>query len=230
MFFIRNIIFEKVVFTKSNQLLKMETILKKNKIKSWVNCPLRTMLVYKNIKRLMKHKEKLSIIVKGSKWNMASNAIHYLDLYNFFDKSNFISFDNKLLKKIYFSKRKGFYEIYGKIKFLVNKKKFLLLENTRKLLAFTIDIASDNYSFHLAIGSRSNKIKYYLKNKLIKKVKFTIDKQSNMTSNMVKKIFANGDPGLLTFSNSMILHKTLIKCLDHHKKYNLKKIKYYPIT
>ena len=148
MFSIKNIIFEKVVFNKNNQFLKMERILKKNKIKSWVNCPLRTMLVYKNIKRLMKRTEEFSIIVKGSKWNMGSNAIHYLDLYNFFDESNFISFNNKLNKKIYFSKRQGFYEIYGKIKFLINKKKFLLLKSTKQLITFTIDIAFNNYLFH----------------------------------------------------------------------------------
>ena len=38
-FTIKNIIFEKVVFTKKIEFSKMQIILKKNHIKSWVNCP-----------------------------------------------------------------------------------------------------------------------------------------------------------------------------------------------
>lgn len=229
-FQIKNIIFEKVVFNKNNEFVKMEKILKKNKIKSWVNCPLRNMIVFKRIKKLIKQSDKLLVIVKGSRWNMASNSIHYLDLYNYFDNTEFNTFKNKLSKKIYFSKRKGFFELYGQIEFLINKKKFLLLENTKKFITFTIDIAFDNHSFHLAFAKRSNQIKHYFKNKLKKKGKFIIEKQSNMTSKVVEKIFAHKDPGLISFTKSIILHRIMIKLLSHHKKRNLKKVKSYPIT
>jgi Trk K+ transport system NAD-binding subunit len=107
-FNIKNIIFEKVVFTNKSQFFDIKKILEKNKIKSWVNCPLRNMEVFKNIKKIYKKKDKLIIKVKGTNWNMASNTIHYLDLFNFLIKQNLIVLKINLKNKFIIPKETVF--------------------------------------------------------------------------------------------------------------------------
>jgi hypothetical protein len=229
-FNIKNIIFEKIVFTSKSQFLDIEKILEKKKIKSWVNCPLRNMEVFKNIKKNYKKKDKLIIEVKGSNWNMASNTIHYLDLFNYFVKEKLNSFENKLIKKIYRSKRKGFFELYGTIKFFINKKKYLLLENNKNSEKLRILIKFGNYLFILKIGKKFNSLLSYFKEKFVKKSNFIIQNQSTMTSEVVSKIFKKKSPGLISYNKSINLHLIFLNLIDSHLKNNLKKIKNYPIT
>jgi hypothetical protein len=229
-FNIKNIIFEKIVFTCKSQFVGIEKILGKNKIKSWVNCPLRNMEVFKNIKKNYKKNDKLIIEVKGSNWNMASNAIHYLDLFNYFVKEKFNNFENTLIKKIYRSKRKGFFELYGTIKFFINKNKYLLLENNKNSEKLRILIKFGNYLFILKIGKKFNSLLSYFKEKFVKKNNFIIQNQSTMTSEVVSKIFKNKNPGLISYKKSINLHLILLNLIDNHLKNNLKKIKNYPIT
>lgn len=228
-FKIKNIIFEKFVFTKENEFYKMLRILEEQKIKAWVNCPLRVMSVFKKIKKKFKKNDDLIINVVGSNWNMASNSIHYLDLYNYFVESKFNNFENKLLKKSYQSKRKGFFELYGFIKFNVNEKNYLTLENHNKKNKLSVVVKFDNHKFNLYINNASKIIKYYYKNKLVNKNSFFFEKQSNMTSKLVSNIFLKKSPGLITFESSIHLHLQFLKMLKYHSTYNLN-TKNYPIT
>ena len=228
-FKIKNIIFEKFVFIKENEFHKMNEILEEQKIKAWVNCPLRVMPVFKKIKQKLNKNDNLIINVSGSNWNMASNTIHYLDLYNYFVGTKFKNFENKLLKKSYKSKRKGFFELYGFIKFNVNKKNYLTLENVNKPNKLSIIIKFNNHKFSLDFNKESNIIKYYYKNKLVNKNLFIFDKQSNMTLKLVSKIFQKKSPGLITFKNSVLLHLKFLEMLKYHSIYNLNS-RNYPIT
>jgi Trk K+ transport system NAD-binding subunit len=229
-FNIKNIIFEKVVFTNKSQFFDIKKILEKNKIKSWVNCPLRNMEVFKNIKKIYKKKDKLIIKVKGTNWNMASNTIHYLDLFNFFDKAKFNSFENKLKKQIYHSKRNGFFELHGVMKFIKNKKKYLMVEDCENSKQLRIIIEFNSYLFILKIGKKSNNLISYFKDKLIKRNSFIIHNQSSMTSKVVSKILQKKSPGLISYSESLNLHMIFLDIIDNHLINNLKTIKNYPIT
>jgi len=228
-FKIKNIIFEKFVFIKENEFYKMNEILEEQKIKAWVNCPLRVMPVFKKIKQKLKKNDDLIINVSGSNWNMASNSIHYLDLYNYFVGTKFKNFENKLLKKRYKSKRKGFFELYGFIKFNINKKNYLTLENFNKPNKLSIIIKFNNHKFNLDFNKESNIIKYYYKNKLVNKNLFIFDKQSSMTLKLVSNIFQKKSPGLITFKNSIILHLKFLEMLKYHSINNLNS-RNYPIT
>ena len=62
-------------------------------------------------------KKKIYIEFSGFRWGIASNMIHFLDLFKWMTKANKITFRDKLNSKIYKAKRKGFYEVRGKIIF-----------------------------------------------------------------------------------------------------------------
>ena len=70
-------------------------VLKKKKIKSWVNCPFRTLRSYRDLKKKIGN-NKFRMIVVGGNWGMASNFIHYLDLFSFFAKTYKIKIFNNI--------------------------------------------------------------------------------------------------------------------------------------
>ena len=72
--------------------------------------------------------------VTGNRWNMASNIIHYLDLFHFLNnfkriKSQEIALD----KKIFDSKRKGYKEISGRIKLYTETNNLILFEDSTNI-------------------------------------------------------------------------------------------------
>ena len=61
------------------------------------------------------NEKKISIYFKGSKWGLASNAIHFLDLLSYLTGQQEITIDIKNLNnQIYKSNRKGFIEFGGR--------------------------------------------------------------------------------------------------------------------
>ena len=75
-------------------------------------------------------KKKIYIEFSGFRWGIASNMIHFLDLFQWMTKANKITFRDKLDSKIYKAKRKGFYEVRGKIIFKdQNNNKLKIIDN-----------------------------------------------------------------------------------------------------
>ena len=104
---IKNIILEKVVFQRIDDFEKTIIRLKDQNIKVWVNCPRRMYPSYKEIKNKLSNSKKIKFTLEGSEWNLASNTIHFLDLFSFFINSYDLYLDGqKLYSNIYKSKKK----------------------------------------------------------------------------------------------------------------------------
>ncbi len=115
-FNVKFFIFEKVVFQDPKEYELTKKIIKKGKIKCWINCPRRTWSIYKNLKKKIIKNEKVSIVVSGSKWGLLSNSVHFLDLFTFLTgRSNLDLNLDKLNKRFFETKRKGFFETQGNI-------------------------------------------------------------------------------------------------------------------
>ena len=111
----KNIILEKVVFQKLDHFSKVNNFFKKKNIKCFVNCSRREQIFYNKFKKILSLKENLKMNVSGNKWNMASNIIHFLDLYLMYKGLDCF----KLYKhnvKVTNSKHVGYFEITGYIK------------------------------------------------------------------------------------------------------------------
>ena len=63
-------------------------IIKKNKIKAWINCSSRLQNLYINIQKKLRREKKIDMLLSCNNCNIASNAIHILDRLYFFSKSS----------------------------------------------------------------------------------------------------------------------------------------------
>ena len=212
---IDNLLVEKFLFQNFKVYFKFQNIIKKKKIKTFINCPMRTYEAFSFIKKKIS-KKNFVLKVTGSNWNMCSNSIHYLDLFNFFDndkKYTTISFlDNKIKK----SKRKHFIEFNGKI-YISSRKNHLLLEHNKE---FKYNEKIEVFFKHskIEVSFINNKVNLTLKskNKKIKKYKFKLPFQSEETRKFVENKMK---VKLLNYNMSSKLHIILLtEFMNNYKK------------
>jgi hypothetical protein len=231
---IKNIIFEKVVFQKIIHFKKIMLLLKKHKVKAYVNCPRRVQKIFQNIKiKSKKNLRHLHVKYEGSNWGICSNSIHFLDLMFFFSKS-LIDFkiEDRLHQRIYLSKRKNYFELKGKLVFNNKNFKLTLIDNS--------NIKYSNLEININAGEKiytltSLKKKYLLTTKENKNIKkqthVKIPLQSTLTLLEVNKLIVTNSCGLTPFKESFFMHKVILKFFK--KKFETilrRKINYCPIT
>ena len=145
--------------------------------------------------------------VYGNEWGMACNIIHYIDLFSWIDMNKIPKVVlNRLNKKIYKSKRKGFIEFYGNLVFesnnktlsvtckkSIDKKLFVKFEYPKK--TYILDEITQEIE---TINKSSNK-------------SFKRSFQNNLVSNTTKDIFLSMINGkrvkLSNFDLSKVYHK-----------------------
>ena len=107
-FKVKHFILEKFVFQNIKHYKYALNIIKNQKLKVFINCPMRNWPLFKKI-RDKDYKKNIKIKISGSKWGLASNAIHYIDLLIFFTNRKKIYISNKNEMHIYKSKERKFY-------------------------------------------------------------------------------------------------------------------------
>jgi len=202
-FYFSKVLVEKLAFQNSYDFEKALQLLKKNKIKCWVNCPRREYKIYKQIKMDNKTNDKLSIDVSGYKWNLASNSVHIFDLFYFLVGIP-VNFDYKKtnLKKIP-SKHFKFFELSGKLR-IKNKKYSISINDQRKIKGFIIKIKTPNIKYY--IDETREFVRINLGNKIYTK-KINIPLQSQLTKTLLEKIIYNKKILLPTLLDSYLTHK-----------------------
>jgi len=165
---------------------------------------------------------------------MCSNSIHFIDLFHFFiGRDKKINHHANLENKILESKRSGFYEVKGNIKFFTNNfKETLFLLDTKKLSKYNIlNIEFDEKKISVEINNKKNNVIIYKKGKIYKKKTFIMPLQSQITLGVVQKILKKDNCDLPTLSESYNYHKSLFLIFNNFFKNILnKKIINCPIT
>tara|TARA_B100000700_G_scaffold331802_1_gene469057 strand:+ start:3628 stop:4602 length:975 start_codon:yes stop_codon:yes gene_type:complete len=229
---IKNFILEKVVFQTIEDFEVIIELLNKGKIKAWINCPRRTMPFFLKLKEEIPDQSIIRMFVKGSNWGLASNTIHMLDLLSFLSDQVHFKFDiSNLDKKIYNSKRNSFIEIGGKINFFSNRgDKLELVDEKGKNKPFEIIIEFEKRKIH--INQDLGFVKILSKEGLeLGASKFVLPMQSEITKQIVKDILVHSDSNLTPFSESFILHQSMIEAFNSHlTKIKGKKVNICPIT
>ncbi len=81
---IKYIILEKVVFLNRASFINTFKLIRNHNIKNvWVNCIRREVKFYQLLKKKINN-QKFIINFTGNKWGIASNLIHFIDLFFFF--------------------------------------------------------------------------------------------------------------------------------------------------
>ena len=226
---IKFIIFEKIAFQSNHQFKIVNNLLKKKKIVAWVNCPRRYYSFFKSIKKKYYYNKFFKLEFCSKKWNMGSNAIHFIDLFRFYCSSRLFINQVNLYKKIYKSKRKNFLDFYGSILLTTNKNEFFYIEN--KILTKNNYLKLIFDEIQILIELNKNNVTITKNSKIIKKQKFFQTHQSDITLNLIKQIEKNGECDLVRLSNSFHDHKILFTIFNKHiYKLKKKKIINCPIT
>lgn len=224
---IKNLVIEKVAFQNIKDFNKAKKILDKFNILTYVNCPRRSYKIYKDIKKILNNKKLIKIAVHGNPWNMASNMLHFIDLYLFF----LGKFEEKLkLKigksnKIVQSKRNEFKELKGTIN-VYNSKGCILEFKDKESLKKELIIKIYNGKKIIEV----NESKFYLKiNK--KKYNFKYPYQSYLSQFYPSHLIKYKKLSLTKLSEAYLGHKLLFEILNIQFKNTYKKeILSFPIS
>jgi hypothetical protein len=228
---IKYIVFEKILFNEKKQYKRMADLLKKHKIKAWVNCSMQMMPFFKELREEIKNP--ILYTVTGSKYGLITNAIHYLQhiayLTNCYEYNlNTDLLDSKLMK----NKRKGFLELNGTL--VANfKDKSIAILNCIANGDAPIKIEVSNQDFRIIFRQNEDKA-WISKSKdkwQWKEINATIPYQSSLTKTLVEDILSKNTCSLPAYKEAVIVHLQMLEPLKHFLNKN-KRNKYsrYPLT
>ena len=163
------------------------------------------------------HNTNFKILYSGSNWGMGCNSIHFLDLFAYLSKTkNIKKYYYNLDKKFYSSKRKGYIEFKGILKFEIDNSS-LVLEDSLKFKKKIFQIISNTkiYSFN---KNEDIVIEKNMKNNSIKKYKCEKPYVSNITYKTVKKLINNKTTELTGFKESIHYHQILINIFSKQSR------------
>ena len=148
---VKFMIIEKVAFQSIKDFEKIIQLLEKKRIKAWVNCPRRMIKIYKIAKKIFSKNKKIKLVVKGENWNLASNVIHFIDLFSFISRKRLlVKFNNRIENKIYYSKRKNFLDLSGVINAASNfGDKVKIVDTKQNKKQIKVSISNSNYILNI---------------------------------------------------------------------------------
>ena len=231
-FKVNTIIFEKILFAKKDDYFIIDKLLKGKDISAYVNCPMRTLSFYNNIKESFQG-TKFKYLVSGSQYGLITNLIHYLDHMSFLNHNTDYSGDTSFLEKeLIKSKRKGFYELNGT--FQVNFK-----NGTQGF--FHCDSKGNSPIIVQAFNNKVHFISMESEGKVLiskaqndwkwEEITFNIPFQSQLTTVLVESLFDNNTCLLPTYEESMKIHLPYLdSLLNFVNDNNELKFTHYPFT
>ena len=211
----RHIILEKVTFKNKLEYKKSIKLVKYYSSKVWVNLPRREQLIIRYIKSKIKINKKIVIKFYGSNWGMASNMIHFLDLFNWLTNAKKITYKEDLNKKIYRAKREKFYEIKGQIEFKDENNNLLKILDSKIHKKNLFEISNDDNIFQ--INDNILHLKFN-KKEMIKK--FSSNFQSKLTYKVYRNLLKNDFCNLPKLKDTEHIHEIFYTILGgKFKKY-----------
>ena len=222
---VRYWILEKVLAQSESALDEISTLTQKSS-GTWVNIPRRMMAWQQQIRDQLRNETPLHITGSGSLWGLACNGIHYLDLVSWWTGEKLIKIDSAKLDSQWIeSKRKGFYDLTGKISAVYSEGTTLSLESLPEgpVFKMLVEGKKNNWTIDesngLALGPGEAMIKG------------CNEMQSSMTSKLVDDLLAEKRCDLPKLSESVETHRVFLRTLlEHWNEVNGTNINTLPIT
>tara|TARA_B110000285_G_scaffold147668_1_gene164852 strand:+ start:848 stop:1798 length:951 start_codon:yes stop_codon:yes gene_type:complete len=150
---VRHLILEKVVFTNPNEYSTFSKLLKTQNTACYVNHVRRLFPHYQKLKDQLQTTVPIYGSVSGSGWGLASNTLHFIDLFQFLTGSIAIEINTKGLKDFFPAKRKGYDEISGllEVKFANNSTLFIYCGEA-DFNGISIHLSQNNQQFFINEG------------------------------------------------------------------------------
>lgn len=207
---VKYLILEKLLFQKREDYDTVEALLEEHGCKAWVNCSMRTMPFYHDMKAM--GGSPLIYVVTGSQYGLITNAIHYIDHIAYLTGCyDFELITSGLDPKPIPSKRPGFLELNGTLGARFKDGSFGIFT------CFPDGTTPIHVEIHSMRGrciSRENEKKAWVaeagKNWTWEEVIADIPFQSQMTTRVVETILQTGECALVPYKESVKLHITLL--------------------
>ena len=213
---VKNIIFEKVLFQSLEEYNTISELLNKYQINAWVNCAKRMFKYYNNIKEILKGQKNITLTVEGNEWGMGSNSVHFIDLICFLGgESKIIETNNFLNPELLKSKRDGYYEITGSLRFYFENGNELIIHSRVGSYPFYL-ININTQSNHIIIDETKNFAKITSENNgwIWEDLNIEPEYQSNLTNIAAKDILINNTCTLPSFELSKEHHLHFLKTVS----------------
>ena len=229
---IKYLVLEKLLFNKKGDYKSIGTLLKKTKIKTWVNCPMRTMPFYKSIQPEFKG-QKIAYYGTWGGGGLMTISIHYLDQMVFMTGSDDFTVNTEGIDpKPVLSKRKGFLDLTGALRVLFKNG------SVGNFVCFKDSDFPDLVQFHCdKVGCISKEkegkalVSRAKDNWQWKEVEARVPFQSQLTTTLVENILLKGTCDLVEYEQSAKIHLQLLEpVLKFINKQSGRKYKEYPFT
>ena len=212
---VKYLILEKVLFPEIKQYEIALGLIKKNKVKCWVNHPRRMYKNYQSIKKYFDTNESYFFQLVGRSWGLACNGLHFIDLFEYLTSSSLSSISCEFLNtEVKNSKRDGYIEFTGTITgMLENKHMFSIsCSDGDELIAPSISILSDKIRIFI---QESDAPKIYVHHKestfVNEPINLILKYQSQLTGDLIEQIMSCETCDLPFFEHAAQTHKKFIK-------------------
>jgi predicted dehydrogenase len=215
---IEAIVFEKLISHSAKDLDAMEAM-SFNQERAWVNYPRRIMDFYSNVSENLISRTSLDFKVEGLKWNLISNAPHFIDLVEFLTGSQLTTISHIELDNEMYETRPGFMDATGKMVFEFSDMSRLDLISMKKR-------DNTNAGVSISLNSRNVEVEIneqigYAKGGLLKKeVHGKIEYQSELSMGIVDAIVLHGSSNLTTFRAAAHTHRIFITEVENYLRIN----------
>lgn len=212
---VRNLILEKILFQDLESYLHIRKLIKDTGTPTWVNHPRRMFKHYLDIKnKILLNQEVVNFQVFGGNWDLACNALHFIDLFSFLSDSEVKSIDFEGIdEKIIKSKRLNCIEFTGKIKgSLINGNDFNISSLSGDYEDITIFVITKSNRWIIQEGSAQKIIHLSKENNFNENIiSFINEFQSNLTTRIINDILVDKKTTLPTYDEACTSHIPFIK-------------------
>lgn len=208
------IILEKLLFQERDDYLAIDDLFLRSHTKAWVNCSMRAMPFYYKLKEVF-NGNIIRYVVSGSQFGLVTNLIHYIDHMIFLTECPDFTVDYDYLDpRPIESKRKGFIELNGNLSVCFkNGSVGVFTCYPEGNLPILVEIISKDARCISREWEKKAWISMNVDNWAWKEINADIPYQSQMTKVLTEEILSNGTCPLVTYSESMGPHLTLLEAL-----------------
>ena len=232
---VKNLVLEKILFQDLESYSDISKLIKTTGTPTWVNHPRRMFKHYLDIKnKLSKSEEVVNFQIFGGNWDLACNALHFIDLISFLSNSevmelDFGGIDNKIIN----SKRSNCVEFTGSLSGkLKNGNNFNISSLDGDYEDITICVLTKSSRWIIQEGD-AQKIIYLGKennfNEII--IPFTNEYQSTLTTRIINDVLIEGNTNLPNYQEACSSHIPFIEgALNSYNRISNSNSSICPIT
>ncbi len=216
---VRKILLEKFLFNSFADFEEAEKLLAKFAVEAWVNCPRRLFPQYRYVKDLMNRDESpLTMRVEGANWGLASNAVHFLDLFSFISGENHFDLDASGVDAIPVeSKRKGFVELSGRIEGSSRSGRLAFSLESKRVGPLSVSLSFESSRGKIRVNETAGSFELLaVDSKDDLKEVFAMPRQSELSGKIAEAILTGSDCGLPSYCESAEIHKALLRLFTAH--------------